>query len=235
MKYSFTPDSAINETYDDAVRHVKTRRELADALSCNTRALREFASRIFVEIASEKPELLVEFEADIIDSLHRPEPMTRYNALAMLLALLENDSKIVDRVRQSGDDIDPLEDCLFDEESGQVRMGAFKILSRYGGTTATRSEKVWPLLSEAVRCYHGDSEFVPMLNELINMLGAKAAPTVRQEAGDLFCFDAENGHGLLQKKAAAIAALAPNPPRMKEKIVPVSDDDEEEVAVVIPD
>lgn len=226
MKYSFSAESTIEEVLDDAMRHVKTRRELADALGCEVRTTREFAAQVCAEISAVKPEYLAEFEPAIIDSLHRPEMMTRYHALAALLALAQLDARVLDRARSSASDLDPIEDSLFDEESGKIRLNAFRLLAYYGSTTAARSEKVWPLLSEAIRCYHGDTEFVPMMNELIAMLQAKASPVVRQDAADLFCFDAENGAGVLKRKASVIAALAPEPPKVKEKKRPQDDDDE---------
>lgn len=210
MKYSFSQETPVDESVELASRRVKVRRELIDALGGDVRGMREYSSDVILAIARTKPELLVEFEVEIIDALHRPEPMTRYNTLMVIHELTALDAKIVDKA------FGPIEDCLYDEDSGAVRFNAFRALALYGGTTPIRSEKVWPYLSDAVRCFHGDSEFIPMLNDLIAMLEAKASDNVKIEAGNLFFFDSTNGRGQLKRKSAQVVALSPEPPQVIE-------------------
>ena len=204
MKYSFTPDSNKAETVDGAIRRVKTRRELADALGAPSRVMREFASDVLQEVAHTNSDLLVDFSTEILDALDRPESFTRYNILLILDTFVKSHAQVVAKA------LPQLEDCLYDEESKIVRLQAFEVLCRFGALTETRSKTVWQYVSEALRCYHGDPEYLTMLGYLIDMLqSSKVADSVKEGAVRLFAFDAEQGKGLLQKKAQQIVAFAP--------------------------
>jgi len=204
MKYSFTPETPLEETVDSACRRVKTRRELADALGNELRLQREYAARVFVEVAHCDAALLQEFSAEIIDALDRPESLTRYCMIEVIGILASQNPKLVLTAYE------PLEDCLYDEDSGTVRLYAFRVFAAYGATGTARSSKVWPDLAMALRCFHGDPEFIPMVNELITMLSGKADQKVKDAAAELFYFDLENARGLLRRKAEAIAEFAPD-------------------------
>jgi len=203
MKYSFTSETPLEETIDSALRRVKTRRELADALGNESRMLREYAAQVFVGVAGSDATLLQDFEDDIVDALDRPESLTRYSMLEVIAALSQLDSKIVLKAYE------PLEDCLYDEDSGTVRLYAFRVFAAYGASGPARSQKVWSDLSMALRCYRGDQEFIPMMNELITMLGGKVDQKVKDSAAELFFFDIENAKGLLKRKAELVATFAP--------------------------
>ena len=204
MKYSFTLETDKAEVIDGALRRVKTRCELADALGAPTRALREYASDVFQAVASQNADLLVDFSTEIIDALDRPEPFTRYNILLVLDCFVSHHASIVSKALYQ------LEDCLYDEESKIVRLEAFEVLCHFGATTETRSKTVWNYLSEALRCYHGDPEYMMMLNHLSDMLqNGKIAGSVKEGVVRLFIFDAEQGKGMLQRRAQQIIAFAP--------------------------
>ena len=66
----------------------------------------------------------------------------------------------------------------------------------WGATERRRSEKVWPIIDEAIQCYHGDLEYRDMLALLFAFAHGQIAGTVAAElpAGRLQ-FDAENGKG----------------------------------------
>jgi hypothetical protein len=203
MKYSFTIDTPSEEILDAALKRVKTRRELVDALGCDTRLLREYAACALCAVAQVDAKLLLDFEAEIIDALDRPESLTRYTIIEVIGALTREKPKIVLSAYE------PLQDCLYDEDSGTVRLYTFRVLAAYGATGTARSQKVWPDLSMAIRCYHGDPEFIAMVNELIAMLSAKADISVKEAAAELFAFDADNARGTLKRKAQAVTAFAP--------------------------
>ncbi|MCL2332283.1 MAG: hypothetical protein FWC54_02200 [Actinomycetia bacterium] len=204
MKYSFTIETDKDEVIDGALRRVKTRRELADALGAPTRALREYASDVLQAVAARNPDLLVDFSVEIIDALDRPESFTRYNILLVLDRFVPRHAIILTKALYQ------LEDCLYDEESKIVRLEAFEVLCHFGATTETRSKTVWNYLCEALRCYHGDPEYMTMLNYLCDMLqNGKVAESVKEGVVRLFLFDAEQGKGLLQRRAQQIVALAP--------------------------
>ncbi|MCL2881574.1 MAG: hypothetical protein FWF45_01570 [Coriobacteriia bacterium] len=210
MKYSFTIETDKDEVIDGAIRRMKTRRELADALGAPTRALREYASDILQEVAHRDADLLVDLSSEIIDALDRPESFTRYNILVVLDCFVPHHGPVVAKALYQ------LDDCLYDEESKIVRQEAFEVLCHFGATTETRSKTVWEYLSGALRCYHGDPEYMTMLNYLCDMLNnGKVADSVKEGVVRLFIFDAEQGKGMLQKRAQQIVALAPE---MLEKV-----------------
>jgi len=210
MKYSFTLETDKAEVLEGALRRVKTRRELADALGAPTRALREYASDVLQQVASQNCDLLLKSSAEIIDALDRPESFTRYNILLVLDCFIPHHAPVVSKALYQ------LEDCLYDEDSKIVRLEAFEVLCHFGATTEARSKTVWGYLSEALRCYHGDPEYMQMLNYLTDMLQTgKVSESVKEGVVRLFIFDAEQGKGMLQRRAQQIIALAPE---LQEKV-----------------
>ncbi|MDR1412534.1 MAG: hypothetical protein LBJ07_01230 [Actinomycetes bacterium] len=204
MKYSFTEETLVEEGVTRALRNQKVRHELADALGCDRRALREHAAKVFVEVSQRDAKVLQPFETEIIDALDRPESLTRYSMLDVLTEICRIDARVV-----TNSAFEVIEDCLYDEDSGTVRLSDFRLFCVFGATTPTRSLKVWEDLSMAIRCYHGDAEFIPMLNELLLYLNGKVDHKVHEQATELFAFDAENAKGVLKRKAEAIVAFAP--------------------------
>ena len=203
MEQSFTTDTPIEEVVETASSCADTRKELAEALGHKSRATREYASQVKVELARSDAELLQDFAGDIVDALNRPEALTRYSMIEVIGELAQNNPKVI------SDAYELLQECLYDEDSGTVRLYAFRILARHGATEPEKSLKVWPDLSMALRCFHGDPEFMAMMSELILMLGGKADQQVKEAAVELFAFDAENARGELRKKAETIASFAP--------------------------
>lgn len=47
------------------------------------------------------------------------------------------------------------ETALFDEISSTLRYAAFRLLCVWGATSVERSREAWPILDEAIQCYHG--------------------------------------------------------------------------------
>lgn len=203
MNYSFTTDTSQEETLDAALRRVKIRRELVEALSCESRPMRQYAACVLLDVAQIKFEDVLEFAPEIFDALNRPEPMTRYQALRIINIFINHDARVIEKA------FEDIESCLYDEESPNVRGSAFKVLAHYGSTTPKRSEKVWPSLSDALRCWHRDVVFMEMVNDLITLLEGKCSDRVRFEAADLFEFDVESNDKALKKKALYICSLKP--------------------------
>ena len=96
------------------------------------------------------------------------------------------------------------EAALFDEDSGPLRLAAMRFLCKLGATTEKRSEKVWPLIDEGIQCYHGDLEFQDMLLAVIDFSQGKLDGSVKSALADRMRFDAENGKGMLKRRAAQI-------------------------------
>jgi len=199
----FSTDNPIDETVEAASTNVEARKELVGCLGHESRAVREYVSQVLAEIARTDPENLHDHSDEIIDALNRPEPLTRYCMIEVIGEIAQTQPKLVQVAYEL------LQECLYDEDSGTVRLYAFRVLARYGATGPARSIKVWPDLSMALRSFRGDGEFMGMMNELIGMLGGRAAPEVKEAAVELFAFDAGHSKGEMKKKAEAVAAFAP--------------------------
>ena len=79
-----------------------------------------------------------------------------------------------------------------------MRLAAFRLLCTYGATTAHRSERVWPLIDEAIRCYHGDAEFPAMLVSVLALVQGAATDEVKIAAADRMEFDADFAQGAVE-------------------------------------
>lgn len=172
--------------------------KLVEDLSVGTRRARQAASTVLALVAKSDPELLKPYIPTFVDALNRPEAQTRWECLDALTVLAELDS------RQCEKAIDEAEGSLFDEESGPVRLAAMRFLCKIGATTANRSKRVWPMVDEAIQCYHGDYEFNDMLAALVDFSAGKLDDSVKQELGERMAFDAANSKGTLKKRAQQI-------------------------------
>ena len=199
----FSADSNKLETAERAVTDPKLLQQVIDALSGDERRARQSAASVVRAIAEIDPTVLKPFAGELADALHRPESQTRWEVLGTFEKLVGVDARLVDRALPGA------ETALHDEESGVVRLAAFRLMCSYGATTAHRSERVWPLVDEAIRCYHGDTEFPGMLTSVIEMVTGGASDAVKIAAAERMLFDSENGKGLLKRRASSIVAAAP--------------------------
>ena len=149
-------------------------------------------------VAQREPELLSEFIPDLIDALYRPEAQTRWEILDALTLLVPEHAKEI------GAAFDGAEAALFDDLSSILHFSAFRLLATWGATERGRSKKVWPILDEAIQCYHGDIEFQEMLVAVITFSEGKLADEVAEELKSRMAFDAKSGRGVLKKRAAQI-------------------------------
>ena len=172
--------------------------ELTDALSGGSRRARQNAASALAIVAKESPEVLTAHGTAFVDALNRPEAQTRWECLDILTTLVDHDSRTCDRA------VPGAEAALFDEESGLVRLAALRFLCKLGATTENRSEKIWPLLDEAIQCCHGDLEFQDMLIAVSDFSMGKLTPLVKEELGARMKFDAENGKGALKRRSQQI-------------------------------
>ena len=189
------------ETHEAAVTAMKDPKlieKVAEALGGGSRRGRQNAAAIMSAIAKEKPELVVPYLDQLIDALNRPEARTRWECLDALTVLVEKDSRACDKA------ISDAEASLFDEESGPVRLAALRFLCKIGSTTEARSEKTWPLIDEAIQCYHGDLEFGDMLTAVVEYSQGKLSTSVKEQLAARMSFDAANSKGSLQRRAQQI-------------------------------
>jgi hypothetical protein len=207
----FSPDADRTATAEEARTNPKLLKSVVDALSGEGRRSRQVAASVVHEIATAEPALLKPYAPELADALHRPESQTRWEVLGTFEKLVPVDARLVDKA------LGGAETALHDEESGVVRLAAFRLLCTYGATTAHRSDRVWPLIDEAIRCYHGDPEFPQMLQSVYNMVSGNASDAVKLAAAERMAFDAENGKGLLKRRSASIVQCAPKKRGRKKK------------------
>ena len=153
---------------------------LVQELGCPTRRIRQFAARVLHLLAERDPQRVVPCVPALIEALDRPEAQTRWEALDALAALATTCPE------QLGDAFEGAETALFDEISSTLRYAAFRLLCVWGATSVERSREAWPILDEAIQCYHGDLEYRDMLGCLYEF-AEKLALRLK--------FDAENGKG----------------------------------------
>ena len=195
-----------------AARNKKVLAQLLHALSGENRTQRVAAARAVHALAIHDPAVLKTYGAELADALERPEAQTRWEILGALEKVVAADARVADKA------IGPATTALHDAESGVVRLAAFRLLAAYGATTARRSEKVWPLIDEAIRVYHGDPEFPAMLIGVIRLVGGEATDEVKLAAAERMLFDAEHTKGLTGQRARRIVACAPKKGRRKKKV-----------------
>ena len=93
---------------------------------------------------------------------------------------------------------------LFDDGSAMVRLAAFVFLCRLAESSPERSDEAWPLLDEAIQCYHGDAEYRDMLVALLGVARGSASDATRAALADRVRFDAESGAGYMKAFSAEI-------------------------------
>ncbi len=176
--------------------------ELIEELAGPARRRRQDASHELGIIAKEHPEVLENSIDELIDALYRPEAQTRWE---VLLALAELAGSYATKVAGA---FDGAEASLFDEGSATVRLAAFGFLASYGATSPARSDDAWPLLDEAIQCYHGDSEYRDMLGYLLIFVKGKISKESKTALVDRVTFDATSGRGYVQVCSAEIIEAA---------------------------
>ena len=179
---------------------------LIDELSGPVRRMRQEAASTLATMAYEQPEKI---EADVdnivdalIDALFRPEAQTRWEALGALCKLAETHSDLVEKAYEGA------ETSLFDENSSRVRIEAFRMLASLGATSPEKSDKVWPLLDEAIQCFHGDPGYRAMLDSLVDFAAGAASDEVKEALVSRLTFDAENGRGYIKTCSQSVIAAA---------------------------
>lgn len=162
---------------------------LVQELGCPTRRIRQFAARVLHLLAERDPQRVVPCVPALIEALDRPEAQTRWEALDALAALATTCPE------QLGDAFEGAETALFDEISSTLRYAAFRLLCVWGATSVERSREAWPILDEAIQCYHGDLEYRDMLGCLYEFGQGEIDAEVAEKLALRLKFDAENGKG----------------------------------------
>lgn len=167
-------------------------------LTGSTRRNRQNAASVLAQVSKINPELLVPYVDSLVEALDNSEAQTRWECLEALVEMVSYDSRACDKA------IAGAEASLFDEENGTVRLSALRFLCALGATTENRSEKVWPLLDEAIQCYHGDYEYQDMLIALLAFSEGKLSESVKKGLVERVAFDSKNSKGALQRRSQQI-------------------------------
>lgn len=200
LQIVFDTSADNQETADAAISDPAILNALIEALSGDDRRVRQYSASTIRTISRTNPELLLDHLDDIADALHRPEAQTRWEALEVMVHMAVADPEAAARAFEGA------EDALYDEDSGSVRVAAFEYFTAFGATSSERSDQVWPLLDDAIQCYHGDPEFGEMLNFLRRFVEGDISKETIAGIKERLAFDAEGGKGYIQKQARAILA-----------------------------
>ncbi|QWT17364.1 hypothetical protein KPC83_05870 [Collinsella sp. zg1085] len=177
------------EQLEAVVQQPEALQALIDDLEGSSRRKRQLAAHVVQLLSTQKPELLDPYISQLIDALERPEAQTRWEILDACSMLVEKHARAIGAAYAAA------EEALFDEDSATLRLAAFRLLTTWGSTERRRSEKVWPIIDEAIQCYHGDLEYRDMLICLHSFATGKIDGHVAGELAGRLHFDAENGKG----------------------------------------
>lgn len=159
------------------------------ALSGRSRKERQIAAHAFAVASVSVPEKVAAYADVLVSAVGRPEAQTRWESLDALAHIAPYAPEAVAEAFTSA------EDCLFEEESGLVRLNAFLYFVSLGMCGPEWSSKAWPLMDEAIQCMHGDEEYPEMLQALVEFVQVDIDPVVRQAIIDRLAFDAQSGKG----------------------------------------
>lgn len=190
------PESGAQPYTSDSVK------ALIEDLSGYSRRRRQEVGFEIAAIAHAAPELLGDHIDALVDALYRPEAQTRWEVLDALtvLASLYGEKTFAA--------FEGAEASLFDEGSATVRLAAFLFLCRYGAFAPERSDEAWPLLDEAIQCFHGDAEYHDMLVGLLELAQGSISPACAAALTERVGFDAGNGASFIKTYSAEIIKAA---------------------------
>ncbi len=174
--------------------------ELVEGLSSPSRRRRQEAAHELATYAKSDPEKVSKHIPALVDALYRPEAQTRWEAMDALTTLEPGHVEEIDPAFEGA------EASLIDDESFTVRLAAFLFLCAYGSMSADRSDRAWPLLDEAIQCFHGDAEYHDMLVGLVGFARGDISKQTAKALASRVEFDAANGMGYIKSFSAEIVA-----------------------------
>lgn len=179
----------------------EARDELVKKLEGTNRRQRQEASRALAAMARQDVDLIIDIAPILIDALSLPEAQTRWECLDALSEVADKDPEMV------LDAFAGAEDSLFDDNSASARLSAFRFLTRYGAIAPECAAEAWPLISEAVQCYHGDPEYREMLICLREFARGELGDEVRELLAARMSFDAQNGRGFIKAYSSEVCSI----------------------------
>lgn len=184
-----------------AMQDPKILAELVARLSGSSRRDRQNAASCIALVAEAQPDMVFPHAEALIDALEKPEAQTRWESLEALRHLMSLDIALGEKALSGA------EEALFDDDSDLLHLAAVRFMCTFGVTSEERSQKVWPLLDEAIQCYHGDSEFQDMLTAIIQFAEGGIASDVAESLAARMAFDAKSGKGATKKRAQQILEI----------------------------
>jgi hypothetical protein len=182
---SDAPANTVKDEHDLSV--------LVDQLSSASRKDRQNSAHTISQIAQENPEKLVPFADQLVDAIRRPEAQTRWEILDALSSVCAISPDIAERA------VEGAEEALYDEESGMLRETAFRFFTRLAATSRMNAAQYWPLLDEALQCFHGDPEYLGLLDSVTWLVeNADLDSKTRSSIAARMKFDAESGKGRIR-------------------------------------
>ena len=185
-------------TANDQEARLAQMRILVEELSGSSRRRRQEVAHKIATVAKADATMVTPFVGELVEALERPEAQTRWAVLAALAALADGHAEDVAPAFEGA------ETALFDEDSAPVRLAAFVFLCRYGATSEERSDEAWPLLDEAIQCFHGDAEYRDMLVALLGLAQCNASAATKKALSERLKFDSENGSSYIKSFSAQI-------------------------------
>lgn len=175
---------------------------LIKMLKGTNRKLRQESSRTLAEVARHDVTMLLDKVDVFIEALSLPEAQTRWECLDVLSEVAkEKPEAVLDAFAGA-------EESLFDDGSASARLAAFRFLTRYGSIDPACATRAWPLISEAVQCYHGDPEYREMLICLKDFARGNLGEDVKKQLVDRMEFDATTGRGFMRAYSTEICSIA---------------------------
>ena len=171
---------------------------LEELLTSSSRSKRQKAAATLSLAAKVEPAAVEPVLGAVLDALAMPGNQTRWECLNILCA------RAAAGLMSADDAYDAAEEALFDEDSGIVREAAFRLLCLSGSAGPEASERVWPLIDEAIQCHHGNGEFNDMLTSLAAFAESGLAPEVAQELAARMEFDSKTARGTLRMRSQQI-------------------------------
>ena len=173
-------------------------KELVSRMEGTSRRVRQNAASVLAVVSHQSPELLMPYANSFVAALDRSEAQTKWESIDILAHLMACGFEVSDSL------LDMVEDALFDEDSGSLRLAAMKFVCSYGSKGERAAVKSWPLIDEAIQCYHGDPEFSDMLSAVLKFAQSGLPADVSQGLKTRLSFDASHARGSLKKRAQQI-------------------------------
>ena len=169
-----------------------------DDLSDSSRKVRQQAAVALSECCTKEAEAILPYGKELIKALDLSDVRLRWAVIDVLTALAPYDTKLCAKA------LPGIENALFDEFNGPLHLASVRFLCVYGAQSPKASDNVWPLLDEAIQCFHGDQEFQDMLNLLVDFSQGKLSKATKEGLKERMQFDASNNRGLTQRRAQTI-------------------------------